>query len=135
MLFIVALKNGWLIIYVLLLCLSTGQTARACAPWLPGVEGPSGGGDTGHTQWLWHEYRSSAITAIYLPASLKDTALKAGRPAPYFSLQAHNWNLEKEPFYCAVPFCSLRVVPQSSPPHSLSGNPILRKKGSNRPGP
>lgn len=80
MLFIVELKDRWLIIYVLLVCLGAGQPAKGLSTPAPQVyRGPRGGQEPGvqpriqpgHKQWLLSENGSITIHRHHLPASLK----------------------------------------------------------------
>lgn len=98
MLFIVALKNWWLIIYVLLVCVGVRQPARACPRRLPSCGG-------GHLCSLDTRALVPGPTGPqhrHVPAPGKSTALEPHGLTPGSSLDAQTRGMRAESQDCAA---------------------------------
>lgn len=139
MLFIVELKNWWLIIYVLLVCLRVRQPAKSLSTPASQARGTQGRPRTGAaatfavwtqtmvTVWEWIHHHHH-----HLPVSLKKTILKSQQPCFPFLIKSTKCEfVEKQIVWYKTLFCSLSEwVPHSAPSSFLQQYSIPRKKGS-----
>lgn len=132
MLFIVKLKNWWLIIYVLLLCLSTEQPAEGLSTPTSQVWSNSGrpragwpqGLQSKHTQWLLSNKES--VIHVYLLSWNKQSS-KANLPTLHFSLEEQTWIYRKR--NCTLRICFIflfewLLAPLPLDPYTESQFPI-----------